>query len=223
MFLERVAIDSSPFTVGRNQTSHLGLATGGVSREHAEFLWDDNRQCWILKDLHSTNGTFVNSERVKDFCFLKHGDVIYFGNVEIRLVYDPLSQGQKPNRENLATESINIQLQKGNSIKEKIERGIMHNIQQGLMSTQDLADTLTIDRSTLFRQIKQEFEQSPSDLLREKRLDYAREILKKSDNVSQVAFSTGFESLAHFSRSFKKQFGQSPTDYLKEIQKGLSE
>lgn len=217
LFLQRIPIAKSPFIVGRTKSAHLTLSTGGVSREHAEFLWDSVRDCWILKDLRSTNGTFVNGERLQDFCFLKPSDTIYFGNVEVRVVYDPLAQEGTVNRENLATENINIQLQQNNSIKAKIERGIMQNIQKSLMSIQDLADTLAIDRSTLFRHIKQEFNQSPSDLLREKRLEYAKEYLKKSNNISQAAYSSGFESLAHFSRCFKKQFGQSPSDYLKEI------
>lgn len=217
LLLQRLPIQVSPFTVGRTKESDLTLSTGGVSRQHAEFLWDEGRKTWLLKDLGSTNGTFVNSKRLqKKPQPLKHNDTLYFGNVEVQLAYDPLSQGLQKPRDTLATENIQIKLHADQSTKSKIEQGIAHNIQQGLMSTQSLADTLNIDRSTLFRQIKQAFEQPPSDLIREKRLDYAKDMMKNSDNISQVAYSTGFESLAHFSRSFKKQFGQPPTDFLKE-------
>ncbi len=217
LFLQRVPLNKSPFILGRNKSADLTLATGGVSREHAEFLWDEKRECWVLKDLHSTNGTFVNSERLQEFCFLKHADMIYFGNVEVRLCHDSEAVEQNiVDRESLATETINIQPHKNHSIKDKIERAFIHNFQKGLMTTQDLADTLAIDRSTLFRHIKQEYEQSPSDLLRDKRLDYAAQQLLENKSISDAAYSAGFESLSHFSRKFKERFTVSPTDYIKQ-------
>jgi AraC-like DNA-binding protein len=101
------------------------------------------------------------------------------------------------------------------SIKSKIERGILQNLQKGLLTTQDLADTLAVERSTLFRHIKQEFNLSPSALLKQKRLEYAAQILKQGrGTISEVAFDSGFESLSHFTRSFKAHYGVTPSEYL---------
>ena len=38
-------------------------------------------------------------------------------------------------------------------------------------------------------------------------------------NISQVAYSVGFNDLSHFSRTFKKHFGVAPRDYSREKDK----
>jgi AraC-like DNA-binding protein len=49
-----------------------------------------------------------------------------------------------------------------------------------------------------------------------KRLEMAKEMLLESTRKSsQVYLEVGFKDLAHFSRSFKKQFGVSPTSLKK--------
>jgi AraC-like DNA-binding protein len=219
LFMERIPMKETHITVGRDQDCLLPLATGGVSRNHANITWSAQYAQWIVEDNNSTNGTFVNGKRIIRKTPLNHGDMIYFGNVEVRLCYDPLSVSANVPRNKTSTDAINIKPLMGDTISDKIERAIEQNIQKGLYSTRDLADTLAIDRSTLFRQIKQNFEQSPSSLLMEKRLEVARELLRESENVSEVAFSTGFESLAHFSRSFKKKYGDSPSKFLKQGRK----
>lgn len=35
-----------------------------ISREHAEINYDHQRQCWTIKDMGSSNGTFVNGQRL---------------------------------------------------------------------------------------------------------------------------------------------------------------
>ena len=218
MFLQRIPMGKETITVGRDESSDLSLATGGVSRHHASIEWIKSRRQWVVQDLGSTNGTFVNGVRIKRRTPLQHGDRIYFGNVEVYLCHDPMANNRQQSRGKTATDAINIKPLMGASIKDKIERAMEQNIQKGLYTTQDLADTLAIDRSTLFRHIKNCFDQPPSTLLMDKRLDAARELLKDSDNVSEVAFATGFESLAHFSRSFKKKYGQSPSRFQQEQQ-----
>lgn len=54
----------------------------------------------------------------------------------------------------------------------------------------------------------------PARWLREKRLHKAKEMLANSSmSVTSVCFATGFESVAHFSRSFKEYFGTPPSLY----------
>ena len=77
-----VPIPKLPFRVGRRPGLDLTLPTPGVSSEHAEFyVLEDGLR---LRDLESTNGTFVNRRRIADQG-LRSGDVVHFADVEFRL------------------------------------------------------------------------------------------------------------------------------------------
>ncbi|MBK8284839.1 MAG: response regulator [Ahniella sp.] len=79
-------------------------------------------------------------------------------------------------------------------------------------NVEQLAERLHMDRSTLFRKCQDTFSQSPADLLRQRRLERARELLtQQQGSVSEVAYAVGFDSLSHFSRSFKAAFGVPPS------------
>jgi pSer/pThr/pTyr-binding forkhead associated (FHA) protein len=62
--------------LGRDDTAAVPLPLEGVSREHARIKWDGKG--WSIEDLKSTNGTFVNGERVVRER-LQHLDVISLG------------------------------------------------------------------------------------------------------------------------------------------------
>ena len=56
--------------------------------------------------------------------------------------------------------------------------------------------------------------ETPSQFLRTIRLKRAAELLrKKSDNVTQIAYSVGFSSLSYFNKCFKEQFGVTPGQF----------
>ena len=66
-------------TVGRLGDNEVQLEEGSVSSRHAEIVVQDGAV--ILRDLGSTNGTFLNGEQVVSEQELKEGDEIYFGSV----------------------------------------------------------------------------------------------------------------------------------------------
>jgi pSer/pThr/pTyr-binding forkhead associated (FHA) protein len=68
--------------VGRQGADHL-LADPEVSREHAVFREVDGELG--IEDLGSTNGTFVNEQRVTGIRALAPGDRVRFGNTVWRL------------------------------------------------------------------------------------------------------------------------------------------
>jgi AraC-like DNA-binding protein len=47
--------------------------------------------------------------------------------------------------------------------------------------------------------------------LRNERLNQARQMLDQGLNVTETAYAVGYESISHFSRAFKMQFGASPS------------
>lgn len=78
----------------------------------------------------------------------------------------------------------------------------------------ELADAMAQDRSHLFRRVRQVTGQSPSDLLRGKRVEEGARLLRTtSGSIADVAFSVGFKSVSHFFRCFQAQYGVTPTEY----------
>lgn len=80
--LWRVGLAPFPFRVGRRTTADLFLPCRSVSGEHAEFFMKGD-ELW-LRDLNSTNGTFVNQQRITT-SRIQVGDIIYFADVEFRV------------------------------------------------------------------------------------------------------------------------------------------
>lgn len=74
-----------PVTViGRNRRANIYVDSAFVSGEHTQVSWEQG--AWWVTDLHSTNGTFVNSRQVSVPTRLKTGDRIDIGGVRFQLV-----------------------------------------------------------------------------------------------------------------------------------------
>lgn len=56
-------VPSLPVTIGRAEDAKVRIPLASISRKHAELLDDDDEL--VVKDLGSSNGTYVNGERVK--------------------------------------------------------------------------------------------------------------------------------------------------------------
>lgn len=66
--------------------------------------------------------------------------------------------------------------------------------------------------STFKRDFQKVYNTTPGEWLLEKRLNRAMELIRDGNkSVSDAAFDSGFESISHFSRCFKKRFGISPS------------
>lgn len=73
-------------TVGRLGDNDLQLDDASVSSHHAEIEAGDGV---VLRDLGSTNGTFLNGEAVSGEVALQEGDEIYFGSVRAVFMEPP--------------------------------------------------------------------------------------------------------------------------------------
>jgi FHA domain/Domain of unknown function (DUF1707) len=68
-----------PLRIGRGSDCDLPLVDESISRRHAELIYQDG--AWILRDLHSTNGTTVNGWRITTAAAIRPGDVVGFGDL----------------------------------------------------------------------------------------------------------------------------------------------
>ena len=92
--LQRIRINRFPFKVGRQEGLSLVLDSAGMSREHAHILdADDDPNHLVLKDLGSTNGTFINRDRIQGQHSLQNGDILHFADEEFRLVLEEQTTG----------------------------------------------------------------------------------------------------------------------------------
>lgn len=85
-------------TIGRNSDNDIVIDSLAVSGYHARI--ESVAANFVVRDLESTNGTFVNNERI-ELHALQHGDVVIIGKHELvfdQLVFDPSATGEKKDK-----------------------------------------------------------------------------------------------------------------------------
>jgi AraC-like DNA-binding protein len=83
----------------------------------------------------------------------------------------------------------------------------------------EFGQALAMSKSRLYRRTTELWGLAPNLLLKEFKLDKARELLKKqSSNIAQTTFDAGFSSPSYFTKCFKKRFGLLPARYLDSLE-----
>jgi len=77
----RFALRSFPSQVGRTKDADIPLPSSKVSKRHAELTLDGG-ELW-LRDLGSSNGTYLNRARIDRPVTLRSGDIVQFANMEL--------------------------------------------------------------------------------------------------------------------------------------------
>jgi YesN/AraC family two-component response regulator len=92
---------------------------------------------------------------------------------------------------------------------------ISNNIDDSDFQTGQLAKSIHLSESQLYRKIKALTNTSTALFIRKVRLQKAKQLLTSSTlTVSEVAYSTGFNDPSWFSKCFKNEFGYSPSEEL---------
>lgn len=79
----RERYESDEVTIGRVKGNDVLLPKGNVSKRHARLICRDGR--YIVTDLKSTNGTYVNHRRITHATLVREGDRIYVGDFVLRI------------------------------------------------------------------------------------------------------------------------------------------
>src|SRR5512144_1577421 len=74
----RMDFDKAEVTIGRVQGNDIILAKGNVSKRHSRIVLKDGK--FIIVDLKSTNGTYVNGRKISSPLVIKETDKIYIGD-----------------------------------------------------------------------------------------------------------------------------------------------
>ena len=97
---------------------------------------------------------------------------------------------------------------------QKINALIKVNLENENFDTNALCKAMSLSRTQLFRRVKSLIKEAPANHIKTMRLQKAKELLETTDcTVSQIAFKTGFQTISHFTKVFKKQYGVVPSAY----------
>ena len=80
----RYALEDDELSVGRDPENDITIPLNVISRVHAAFM--RNGQSIAVQDRDSTNGVYVNGERIKDERLLRHGDLVGIGSAIFKLL-----------------------------------------------------------------------------------------------------------------------------------------
>ena len=94
-----------PFTVGRDPGNDIILRDPKVSRHHAEIVFE--RGFFVLHDLASANGTYVNGKRIR-VAPLTHGAKLRMGNSYGRFSEELPTETDQPNAEPREVGVLNV-------------------------------------------------------------------------------------------------------------------
>jgi pilus assembly protein CpaF len=83
----REVFDKTEINVGRVQGNDLMLPKGNVSKRHAKLSFREGR--FLVADLKSTNGTYVNGRKISQSTVVREGDKIYVGDFVLRFEAAP--------------------------------------------------------------------------------------------------------------------------------------
>jgi signal transduction histidine kinase/DNA-binding response OmpR family regulator len=117
----------------------------------------------------------------------------------------------------LSSEGLNI----GKTDKEFMRKCLavieMH-IDNSSFSVDKLAEELAFSNRNFYRKIKALTNQTPAELIRIYRLNYARQLLQNSKlKIFEISMAVGYEDTNKFRQAFKKQFGVSPSESIKSM------
>lgn len=81
---QALSFTKNEISIGRDPASDLPLEDKTVSTQHARLVYHHNQ--WWIEDLGSTNGTFLNQERVSSPLVITEGDQIRCGQIVLEIL-----------------------------------------------------------------------------------------------------------------------------------------
>jgi DNA-binding response OmpR family regulator/anti-sigma regulatory factor (Ser/Thr protein kinase) len=97
----------------------------------------------------------------------------------------------------------------------KIQLILEKEFSNASFTADDFANAVGMSRMQLHRKLKSLLGVSATEFLRNERLKTAAKLLKDGNgNISEIAYSVGFNDLSYFAKCFKDVYNVTPTEYL---------
>ncbi len=136
----QIPVVKYPFTIGRKESVDLQIDSSRVSREHARIVKEDGE--YRVIDLSSTNGTFVNGNRIEESP-LCDGDMLMVANEEFTFYTGAAEQADR-----MATQVIELAAPESGN-KKDLPRQVIHSVR--LLQEMLLQGSSNISWETIFR------------------------------------------------------------------------
>ena len=115
-------------SIGRDKNCTIVINNNTVSKDHAILEFDEDFNC-IIKDLNSSNGTYVNGQKLKTVPLkLRTGGKIKFGRCDIEYVYESSNMLNDTKTEQEITMKLSENLNEKNEQKDEISHNETNNI-----------------------------------------------------------------------------------------------
>jgi DNA-binding response OmpR family regulator len=101
---------------------------------------------------------------------------------------------------------------------DRVRKVIEKNISDCNFDVNSFYPEMGMSRMQLFRKLKALVNQTPSELIRNIRLNRAAQLMKQHyGNVAEVTYEVGFNNLSYFAKCFKEKYGLLPSEYQKQM------
>ena len=175
----------------------IGLCAGTPITGKKELFEETVQSAERMSDISKAD--IVVSSEVKD---------LYINENSSQFVKNKLVEALSPSDEHFINQLIDFAEKESGNTQLKVNDFNLH---------------LGFSKSQLYRKMMALMGNSPNSFLLSYRLNKALGLFnKKSGNISEIAYETGFNSPSYFSKCFKKRFGIVPSDYIHTSDKPFS-
>jgi pSer/pThr/pTyr-binding forkhead associated (FHA) protein len=91
---QTIPVTLAQFIIGRDPQCNLRPASPVISKRHCALITKGGKV--VLRDLESTNGTFINDKPLKGECVINNGDVMKVGPLAFKVVIETSTPVNKP-------------------------------------------------------------------------------------------------------------------------------
>ena len=119
----------------------------------------------------------------------------------------------EPKEENLSPQHLPVADQE---LLDKAVAAVSAHMIDSDYSVDALASDLCMSRANLHRKMRAIIGQTPTDFIRNQRLERAAHLLRTtSHSVNEISNLVGFSYASYFTKCFKEKYGVLPKDYVK--------
>jgi signal transduction histidine kinase/DNA-binding response OmpR family regulator/ligand-binding sensor domain-containing protein len=103
---------------------------------------------------------------------------------------------------------------------EKVHRIVEEHIDDSEFNAETISSTIGLSRSAFFKKLKSLTGFSPTDLIKDIRLNKSMDLIKTTDmTITEIAFAVGFKDSGYFGKCFRKKFNQTPKECVLQWRK----